>query len=1188
MKAAAWLACTIVILALASPALGTSLRLDKVMDGRVPQVGAEVRGAGGYYGDCIRVDIVNDSGQPVTIDVPLGLLLVPDRGNVQTMVCSGAERLDAGPGRTTHRIKAFCGEEHDSAPGTGTAFTNGGRASGELLKRLREILRDGRFDPSTQRLVWNISQSLDLSKGAGPSPAEKKATGAAALTTLILLIWQIANGLVKVPGGGLPAPQVPAPADEGPAEPAGDRPSWSLMNRKENDIYDAANERWVDRDSERAREMFMDKRREMSRKGYDYDDEQDAFVQRGLEYDEKGDAFRRSIPERGKFEVDAEKGDAARIKLGPGFLVPGDEWMYSRGPQTREQYREVYKPLEDRLRYLDEREDDIKHEHESALRAEKKAREIGDEWLAEQWRKRAEETKEDVGRVQEQKLDLTRRVDEHSRDAETWAEQQKKSWTVGKVVKEVGSTLVPDPEDLRPLFEQTVKLRNRLQKAIDDDPGKLVLPKDPSKIDPALERIRGQSRIFKDVDETMARIKTTAAALKEARDIGDGKAAKALSRELEAVRGRLSDLNAEMQNIHKLSAQWQAGSHALTGTSALTTMQYYGQTKMAVDVGKAGAQFLKPRLGSRAPRMLDEKGNIIGKPEQPKPGAHVADGSAASPEDFSRKQNYEFFAVKKDGSVRAINQTGGVDAAAEKGELIIIRDKASGGISKHKFYGEGAGERPMHRSQKDLLWKKAQEAFGGGEGRAEAAGAGGSSAGGGGETGGGAGAGGASGGPEGRVAGGSGEGRGGGGEAKGTGTTRQEPSGGAAMSESADSDGTPLATSDAKPAPANRPDKPPVDLKKLVPERESLKTPKARENAEKLFRGEEPDFSGAKGHEDTAAAWEEQDWIQKRAANKAGKEFQNPGERLEYWKQQDPHFKQMDEIFTKAQIEARQRMIQEIQPEIVEQMKQDGWTPGQPGFEGELSKRIGSDLRIHTGKKVQEYYYDNLFKQKPDLEPFDERWYLNKSYEYRNTPIPDQPEAPVRPSPSEAPASPPVESPEPPAGPPPGKTVVPPSPGRPTPDLGDVPAGKTAAGPAQAGPPDEGPAPSAPPAVPATPAPAAPASPAVPAQPAVQPPAVGPADVPSVGPALDGAGDLGSISMKEAGGLEGLGLGSRGLESAELRSAGLENAGLGGAADLRSTSTLGQAAGGLEPGSSIQRDSLSFARMLESVFGKKE
>jgi len=408
------------------------------------------------------------------------------------------------------------------------------------------------------------------------------------------------------------------------------------------------------------------------------------------------------------------------------------------------------------------------------------------------------------------------------------------------------------------------------------------------------------------------------------------------------------------------------------------------------------------------------------------------------------------------------------------------------------------------------------------------------------------------------------------------------------MSESADSDGTPLATSDAKPAPANRPDKPPVDLKKLVPERESLKTPKARENAEKLFRGEEPDFSGAKGHEDTAAAWEEQDWIQKRAANKAGKEFQNPGERLEYWKQQDPHFKQMDEIFTKAQIEARQRMIQEIQPEIVEQMKQDGWTPGQPGFEGELSKRIGSDLRIHTGKKVQEYYYDNLFKQKPDLEPFDERWYLNKSYEYRNTPIPDQPEAPVRPSPSEAPASPPVESPEPPAGPPPGKTVVPPSPGRPTPDLGDVPAGKTAAGPAQAGPPDEGPAPSAPPAVPATPAPAAPASPAVPAQPAVQPPAVGPADVPSVGPALDGAGDLGSISMKEAGGLEGLGLGSRGLESAELRSAGLENAGLGGAADLRSTSTLGQAAGGLEPGSSIQRDSLSFARMLESVFGKKE
>jgi hypothetical protein len=71
--------------------------------------------------------------------------------------------------------------------------------------------------------------------------------------------------------------------------------------------------------------------------------------------------------------------------------------------------------------------------------------------------------------------------------------------------------------------------------------------------------------------------------------------------------------------------------------------------------------------------------------------------------------------------------------------------------------------------------------------------------------------------------------------------------------------------------------------------------------------------------------------------------------------------------------------------------------------------------------------------------------------------------------------------------------------------------------------------------------------------------------------------------MKEAGGLEGFDLESRGLESA-----GLESAGLRGAAGLEDASTLGQAAGGLEQGSTIQRNNLSFARMLESVFGKKE
>ncbi len=1226
MKRATRLVFFSALLAAAAPAFGTSLRLDKVMDGKEPGLAAEVRGAGGYYGDCIRVDIINDTGETITVNVPLGLVLVPDRQSVQTMVCPGGERLEAGPGRTTHKIKAFCGEEHDSAPGTGTVFSNGGRASGDLLKRLQEILRDGKFDSSTQRLVWNVTQKLDLAKGAGPSSADKKATGAAALTTLIMLIWQIANGLIKVPGGGIPAPVPdasktgPYPEDEEPSGSGDDRPSWSLMHRGDNDIYDAANERWVDRNSERAREMFMDKRREMSRKGYDYDEERDAFVKRGLEYDEKGDAYRESIPESRPFEIDKERGDASKINLGPGILIPGDQWLVTRADwlrsksQDKEDYKELYKRLEDRLEYLDSRQDDAQSEHDEAARQEKKARQVNDEWLAEQWRKRREEALENVRSVQEQKRGLIRRVDERDKDANSWAERQKKSWTFGKVAKELKSTVIPDPEDLRPIFEQTLKLRNRLQKAIDDDPKKLVLPKDPEKRDQALDGIRSQKRIFGEVDETIRSIKEAQAALKEARDIGDGKAARALERKLAEGREKLKNLNAEMQNIHKLSAQWQAGSVSLSGTAGLTGAQYYGQTKLVVDVGKSAAKVLKPTIKVHRPRMLDEKGNIIGKePQEPAPGPQVADGSAASPEDLSRRQNYEFYAVKKDGSLRSVNQAGNVDAVPQKGELIVIRDKATGTLSKHRFYGEGAGEKAMHQGQKDLLWKRAQESLGGGGGEARATGAGAS----GGEGGGGAG------------------GRGGGG---GTGEGRaaaETKGGGDPASAPADADGTPPASPDSAPAEAKRPPRVDADLRRLVPKRETFQDPKLKENVDKLLRGEEPDFSGAKGHEDTAAAWTDHEAnLERLEALRTGKKVQSPAQRYDYWKAKDPNFEELDKVFSEAYNDAKTRMIKEVTPEIVDQMKKEGWTHGQEGFDKELMSRLGSDRRIHNGPQIKEYYFENMVKKKPDVTPFDEDYYINKAYEYRNKPISDQPDVPAPPSEPEVVVEPPVEPRRPPEGPPPGKTVVPSSPSGPPPGPSEIPGASTVAGPAKAGPPSpeatpqasfepvdvppsaEAPAPQ-PAAAPRvtfaqapasrTPAPAAAPSEPVqqafpPDQPASQtaavpPPIAGPAaagaptpptTVPDAASPLESAGDLGTFSREGAGSLEGLKLGSRTFESISRESVGLERTGFGAAGKLEGVATLGEAAGGLEQGSLVQQNSQSFARMLESLFGKKE
>ncbi|MBN2199003.1 MAG: hypothetical protein JW747_04055, partial [Candidatus Aminicenantes bacterium] len=807
------------------------------------------------------------------------------------------------------------------------------------------------------------TNSLDLSKGAGtPSSAEKKATAAAVLTMLIFIAWQIANNLFNVPGAPVPAPaggggsEVPPGGGEDEPESYADRPAWSLIHRKDGDIFDDKNERWVSRDSDAGRAILEAKRKSMEEKGFVYDAERDAFVERSLIYDEASDSFRKPPDEPEPLEIQPEQDDASRMHIGPGWLIPGD-------PGTSSDPEVVNKSLNDRLRYLDDLEDDVRSEHEALndrLKTVEKQKDK-DPWLEEQLRQRREDLKQKMRHVQEQKLDLTRRVDERAREYSTWAERQKKSWTAREVAKELSEVVIPDPESLRPLFERTLELRNRLQKAINEQPA-----------------------LFSEVDATIARMKQVAADMQSARERGDLAAVRSFQSEMDAARARLQEINNEMQAIHKKSAQWQAGSHVLTATAGMTATDYIGKAKMVHEVGKGAVKFLKPEPGFKRPSVFE-----------PAKGG---------------RSDREFFVVDKSGKIREIKGADAADYRPKKGELVVSRDPYSGKLTEQEFGAGGRGQ-PLTDGQKSLLRQQAQKGLADKAVRPLETGR--------------------------KYAGPSGV------------TTAEDGSVTYAPAEE-----KPPWTP-AKPAEAAvPPSREEPDLRKLVPKRDTFRTQKARENMEKMIRGEEPDFGGAVDHPESAAGWNDRDWLRRQEAIKAGRKFENAGERLEYWKDQDPEFKKMDETFRKAQVDAQRRMIDEIKPDVAAQMKKEGWTPGSPGYEDELSRRIGADLRIHSGKKVQEYYFENLVKQKPDLEPFDERWYYNKVQEYSNKPIPDQPQVPASPPPRPKTSIGPVEglrepdaggsAPGAPSGHPPmGKTFVPPAPGEPAPGPGGPPAGKT-------------------------------------------------------------------------------------------------------------------------------------------------
>ncbi len=178
-----------------------------VYNGAVPGLTVQIRGTGIYYGDSVRLDFTNTTGQPIRVHVPIGLKLVPGDASVQTMITAGGEVIEvpptSGPPHSEY-IKAFCGEMHDGIPPSSEVFTPGELVDARTIRTIRRIQDGGFYDYTGQEAMWHLSDNADLSNNelsrqlvapATEIPAEDAIRlSLAGLTGSVLLL---ANALVN-------------------------------------------------------------------------------------------------------------------------------------------------------------------------------------------------------------------------------------------------------------------------------------------------------------------------------------------------------------------------------------------------------------------------------------------------------------------------------------------------------------------------------------------------------------------------------------------------------------------------------------------------------------------------------------------------------------------------------------------------------------------------------------------------------------------------------------------------------------------------------------------------------------------------------------------------------------------------------------------------------------------------------
>lgn len=127
------------------------------------QVEVEISALGGHSGECISMQIENNSTNSLTVHIPAGLRLASANPKEQDILIVKESTVRLAPSETwKSTLVGYCCQSSNSSPASGSKFTVLGMAIAPLAK-LAKFINEHRFHRSDiQSAVWSISNGYSV------------------------------------------------------------------------------------------------------------------------------------------------------------------------------------------------------------------------------------------------------------------------------------------------------------------------------------------------------------------------------------------------------------------------------------------------------------------------------------------------------------------------------------------------------------------------------------------------------------------------------------------------------------------------------------------------------------------------------------------------------------------------------------------------------------------------------------------------------------------------------------------------------------------------------------------------------------------------------------------------------------------------------------------------------------------
>jgi len=132
-------------------------------------------GRGSYYGECIKINIKNNTNRKINVEILSGQFLNPDDSTTQRMMIAEQMVIALNQNASQEKsINAFCTQRSHSSTKSTTSYKIGKIAMGTLLSLTKIIEKNRFFSKAGQNAIWCITNNQDIYSINGETDNETK------------------------------------------------------------------------------------------------------------------------------------------------------------------------------------------------------------------------------------------------------------------------------------------------------------------------------------------------------------------------------------------------------------------------------------------------------------------------------------------------------------------------------------------------------------------------------------------------------------------------------------------------------------------------------------------------------------------------------------------------------------------------------------------------------------------------------------------------------------------------------------------------------------------------------------------------------------------------------------------------------------------------------------------------------